>query len=129
MTWQIEFELSEKTVLTLPLQTTAVTPTNDAESTGLIAVGEFLSHPYLYGFAAMATILALGVAIYSNFMKRKHSSGGKGGDALVENADGEAVGGKGGKGGGSFGPGGDGGNASVIGGKGKAKAGDGGDGG
>lgn len=69
------------------------------------------------------------MAIYALFVtiRRLRPGGGRGGDAIVMNADGEARGGKGGRGGGRFGPGGDGGDASVIGGKGKAIGGGGGD--
>jgi hypothetical protein len=60
-------------------------------------------------------------------VRRQKAAAGRGGDAIVKNADGEAYGGRGGSGGGHFGQGGDGGNAKVVGARGKAIGGDGGD--
>ncbi len=113
-------------MLILPKQVTDPLST-DGESTILANVLEFLSQPWHGGISAAVAIAALGVAIYTTFWRRQRGGGGKGGDASVENADGEAFGGKGGKGGGMFGSGGAGGSAKVIGGKGKARGGDGGD--
>lgn len=93
------------------------------------SIKAFLSEPWNAGVGAWATVistvLALGLVIIK--IRRLKAGGGRGGDATVENADGEAYGGGGGTGGGRFGPGGDGGSAKVVGARGKAIGGDGGD--
>lgn len=89
----------------------------------------FLSEPWNAGLGAWATVIGTIVAVMLLFIKirRLKPVGGRGGDAIVEDADGTAIGGKGGKGGYRIGSGGDGGSAKVVGGTGKAVGGDGGD--
>lgn len=91
---------------------------------------EFFSASWNAGLGAWAGVLSVLVAIVGLWVavKRRKGVGGRGGDAIVENAEGEAYGGAGGSGGGRFGSGGDGGNARVVGGKGKAVGGKGGNG-
>lgn len=91
-------------------------------------INNFLSASWNAGIGAWAAVigtLLAGVLLFIT-VRRPKSGAGRGGDAIVEKADGEAYGGKGGTGGGRFGPGGDGGNAKVVGGSGKAIGGDGG---
>lgn len=93
------------------------------------SIKEFLSAPWNTGVGAWAAVISAvlaGVLIIIT-IRSLRPGGGRGGDATLENADGEAYGGKGGAGGGRFGPGGDGGTAKVVGAKGKAIGGDGGD--
>lgn len=89
----------------------------------------FLSEPWNAGVGAWAAVIGTVLAglLIIITIRRLKPGGGRGGDATVENADGEAYGGRGGTGGGRFGPGGDGGSAKVVGGRGKAIGGDGGD--
>lgn len=93
-------------------------------------IKDFLSAPWNAGVGAWAAVIGTLFAGTALFITLRHqkSGGGRGGNAIVKNADGEAHGGKGGSGGGKFGPGGDGGNAKVVGGNGKAIGGEGGNG-